>query len=230
LSARRALLLGLWLLAAGCGPGEPPSRPAWDQDVMPLLQGRCNGCHGETVGEVDPTTGKPRESPRSRLDFCSGDTAAFRELGITGVAGAVVFLPPLFATQLEPDPKTGRALMPPPPAAPLTDYEYRVLKKWVQIVAADIDAACLKAVRNRRPELKLIQPPREAGDTVDAVLEVVDPDRDGVLGKATLGTATVDIKGAGRRTLRFPRGAPIAGELRVTVTDGYDTTILSQKP
>jgi len=207
---------------AGCTPVEPPARPAWDQHVMPLLQGRCNHCHGETWGKnLDPDSGAPLP-PATRLDFCMNGTAAMQEVGVGVSFGAAAALKMFFMPQFEPDAKTGRANMPPPPAEPLSEYEYQVLKKWAKIAEADADAACLKAVRNRAPRVKLLEPPQDTGDAVEATVEITDPDTDGILGKATLGPATIDIPGGGRRTLRFPDGTPTGGDLKVVVTDGYD--------
>jgi hypothetical protein len=72
----------------------------------------------------------------------------------------------------------------------------------------------------------VVQPPRDTAEAVEAVIEITDADNDGVVGKATLGPATLDILGAGRRTLRFPKGTPTGGSLGVVVTDGYDTSRL----
>jgi hypothetical protein len=62
------VLLTVALSSPDAARRRPPGRPAWDQHVLPLLQGRCNQCHGETVGQVDPETDMPRLLPRTRLD------------------------------------------------------------------------------------------------------------------------------------------------------------------
>jgi hypothetical protein len=221
-----SLMLAVGAAVAGCTTEPIPGRPAWDQHVMPLLQGRCNHCHGETQGQLLDPDGGLLPVPRYRLDFCNAMVPAVQNIGVTFMGGAANFLPGFFPTQLEPDQKTGRALMPPPPAHPLSDWEYQVFKRWVKIVELDINAACLKAVRNREPKVTLIEPPKDTGEEVEVVIEVTDADNDGILGKATLGSATFDILGAGRRILRFPRGTPTNATLGVVVTDGYDTTRL----
>jgi hypothetical protein len=217
------VLLTVGLVIAGCGETPPPGRPAWDQHVLPLLQGRCNQCHGETVGQVD-FEGMPRVFPLFRLDVCNAGAGPFQELGVAvNGGGAAKALPLYFEMQIEPNKMTGRASMPPPPAEPLSEYEYQVFNRWVTIAMFDVDAGCLKAVRNRPPNVTLVEPPKDTGEAVEAFIEITDADNDGVLGKATLGPATIDILGAGRRTLRFPKGTPTGGTLGVTVTDGYDT-------
>jgi hypothetical protein len=219
-----------FLLAAvaACTTEPIPNRPAWDQHVMPLLQGRCNHCHGETVGQTLDPDGGVLPVPLFRLDVCDGGTAAFQEAGVVvNGGGAVKILPTYFGVQLEPSKETGgKRLMPPPPAEPLSTWEYQVLRRWVEIVKVDASAACLKAVRNREPKLTLIEPPKDTGEEVEVVIEVTDADNDGILGKATLGSATFDILGAGRRILRFPKGTPTNATLGVVVTDGHDTTRL----
>lgn len=212
--------------AVGCTREAIPGRPAWDQHVMPLLQGRCNNCHGETVGQLLDPDGGVVPLPRTRLDLCNVEAPAVRDLGVSYAGGAVNVLPGFFPMQLESDKQTGRAPMPPPPAEPLSEWEYQVLKRWVNIAKDFPDAACLKAVRNRPPTVKLVEPPEDTGDVVEAIIEIIDPDNDGIVGKATLGSATVDIRGAGRRTLRFPGGTSTSAPLGATVTDGYDTARL----
>ena len=96
----------------------------------------------------------------------------------------------------------------------------------MEIVSFDAGAACLKAVRNRAPKVKLIEPPKDTGEAVEVVIEITDADNDGILGKATLGSATFDVLGAGRRILSFPKGTPTSATLGVAVTDGYDTARL----
>lgn len=220
----RALLTGACVALAGACEASVPGRPAWDQDVMPLLQGSCNHCHGETAGRtIEPVSGVAR--PAIRLDFCDGGTPALREVGVSVGLGAAA-IPVIVRGFIEPDKQTGRALMPPPPAAPLTAYEYAVMDRWLKIAAFEVAPACQKAVRNRPPQVQLVEPPKQLDEAVEAVIEITDPNHDGVVGKATLGGASVEIPGAGRRTLRFPKSAPVGGALNVVVTDGYDVTRL----
>ena len=61
--------------------------------------------------------------------------------------------------------------------------------------------------------MKLVSRPKDTGEAVEAVIEITDADNDGILGKATLGRATIDILGAGRRILRFPKGTPTGATL-----------------
>src|SRR5688500_4832564 len=101
---------------AACGV-EPPSRPAWDVDVLPILQGSCNHCHGETVGALDPETGMPRKLPLSRLDICDFSSELIKQAGPAGMnifGGAVSLLPDIVKGYLEPVKGSKRASMPPP--------------------------------------------------------------------------------------------------------------------
>jgi hypothetical protein len=215
------LLLLAGAVVGGCTTEPIPGRPAWDQHVMPLLQGRCNHCHGETVGKnLHPDTGMPLQ-PLTRMDVCRPTAPVYQDLGISAFGGAI-FLAGGFAGQFDPLEGESRPRMPPPPDVPLSEYEYEVLRRWAKIAAADAEAACVKAVRNRPPTVTLLEPPKVAGEVVEALIEITDPDNDGILGKATLGPATIDIPGAGRRKLEFPAGTPTNATLGVAVTDGYD--------
>jgi hypothetical protein len=33
--------------AGGCSVARPPGCPNWTKDVWPIIEARCNGCHGE---------------------------------------------------------------------------------------------------------------------------------------------------------------------------------------
>jgi hypothetical protein len=206
-------LVTLAALAGACGPHVPPTRPSWDQDVFPLLQGTCNHCHGATVG-----TGP---GPVSRLDLC--DLASFKARGFgSSYALDVGFLfggEALGANMrnyVRPSDAGARPLMPPPPAAPLTDYQYRLLETWIGYGAPD----CRKQVGNHLPRATVVAPPKQEGDKLMVEVEVVDPDGDQVLGKVKVGGVERDISGTGRRRLDVT-GASAQDAVSFDLYDGY---------
>lgn len=206
----RGLFVVLFGLAAtACSAPTVPSRPSWDEDVFPILQGSCNHCHGETVGRLTAL-------PVGRLDFC--DPTPFVSQGITE---ATAWL----GAKLEGVGFAGyvrsvggrRPQMPPPPAAELTDYEADILVKWGMSGDAD---KCNKQGRNRDPDMRFIGEPEWMGNDLHLTIDVWDPDRDQVFGKVTVGTASALIRASGRRevvVVGAQQGMPIS----VMLMDGH---------
>jgi hypothetical protein len=198
--------LAALLLAAACAAEKPPDFPSWDLDVYPILRGSCSHCHGVTAKP-------PPASPFTRYDVCNA--AAFNMQGFTIMGGAS----PVIAGFVRPT--AGPARMPPPPAAPLSDYEATVLERWAR------NPSCLKQVPNRKPTVVIVQPLARSGNKATVTLEVIDPDGDQVLGKAKLGDGadsannTFLIPGAGRWTIEFTGGGA-SDRLTVQLFDGYD--------
>jgi hypothetical protein len=204
------MVVGLGLGLGSCAPPTVPTRPSWDQDVFPILQGSCNHCHGETTGNI-PT------KPNGRMDFC--DPKPFMDAGITGPAlmtGAVVE-GVQFIAYLKPVGDATRPSMPPPPAAELTDYERDVLMKWAADPSMD---KCNKQGRNRDPQVRFLDDPVWNGNDVTVRIEVWDPDKDQVLGKVNVGAVSAYIPGAGRREV-VVTGANRNDEITVLLHDGY---------
>ena len=210
--------------AVACSPADPPTRPSWDQDVLPILQGSCNHCHGASKS-LDPVTGMAAPpGPVFRLDVCNAQAPLIMQSGvqILGV-GALSLNTSTITTFLQPVRPNPRASMPPPPASPLSDYDLQVLKRWARIAMGPngAEAACEKAVPNRRPVVNVIEEPIQDGNDAVAVVDISDADHDQVLGKFGLGNVTVTVPGSGRRRLVFEGGS--AGQvLTWDLTDGYD--------
>jgi hypothetical protein len=117
------------------------------------------------------------------------------------------------------NPAGGRPVMPPPPAALLSDYEADVLIKWGMTPAR---TSATSRARNRPPEMRVIGEPRWDGNDVTLLIEVWDPDKDQVLGKVTAGQASVFIPSAGRREVTVT-GANRNDPITVLLHDGYDS-------
>jgi hypothetical protein len=142
----------LLLAAAGGGctsyPAEPGA-PTFTKDVQPILAAHCTRCHGG-----GGTVSNEADASRSGTIECFFDQLADRNDCSTPVDGGQ---PPLTAcrpgakfcaTPLPPASTPGTSLfdiyvfrpadnnddvgrMPPPPAAPLNDWEMNTLRRWV---------------------------------------------------------------------------------------------------
>ena len=209
-------------LVAGCGPAAVPARPSWDQDVFPILQGSCNHCHGEMVPQ--------NMRPFTRLDVC--DPAPFVAAGIMLPAPTTLGAVPAGALTMGLIVKAKdaeRPVMPPPPAAPLSDYDRDVLLKWAKAIPTtttpgEVHPSCRKQVRNRPPAAKLVSKKADDGKLV-VVLDVTDQDGDQVLGKVTAGSGmdapSKLLTASGRRTFEFDN-LPESTEIKVLLVDGYE--------
>lgn len=215
---RLATLVALSFLPLACATEKPPDVPSWDLDVYPILRGSCSHCHGVTTQVSDRDAGAPVDAaplPFTRYDICNA--GAFSSMGFTVIPGAGVAVGAFLREA------AGAARMPPPPAAPLTDYEATVLERWSKRVPLD----CSKKVPNRRPQVRIIDQLARVGNQTTVTIEVTDPDGDQVMGRAKLGNRAdapnnpYIIQGAGRWTIAFP-GANQNDRLAITVFDGYD--------
>ncbi len=200
--AKQLALCAIVVVGASCAAEVPPDVPSWDLDVYPILRGSCGHCHGVTVNGM--------AQPLTRYDVC--DSAAFSGKGLNVSPGATAgaILISMFVK-----PQAGGARMPPPPAAPLTDYERTVLERWGK------NPKCNKQVPNRKPLLRVVQALARQGGRASVTLEVSDPDGDQVMGKAKLGGAEFVIQGSGRWPIEF-NGAGANDRLTVSLFDGYE--------
>lgn len=220
---RLALTLALLTSVTACGAPDAPEHPSWDIDVYPILRGSCLHCHGASAATST-------NSAAWRFDVCN--PADFAEAGTRTDAlfGALTHAE-LIAASIEPG--HGRARMPPPPAAPLSDYEVAVLRNWTRIAVEAKAAvppmprlACRKQQPNREPVAYPVGAPRPDPADPSVVLltvEIADPDGDEVLGKASAGSASMHVMSAGRQTLRLA-GARAGDAITITLSDGYVTT------
>jgi hypothetical protein len=207
------------LAGATCGPADLPARPSWDQDVFPVLQGSCNHCHGATVGVGGLM-------PFSRLDLCNLADFQARGFGKRYAFGvAYLFAGSTLGGNLRyfvrPGENGAAPRMPPPPAAPLGDYEVRVLETWVGYGAPD----CRKQTRNHPPTARVVVAPRLLEGKLTVDVEVEDPDGDQVLGKLTAGGVEKDLPGTGRHSLDVT-GASATDPVSFQLYDGYEAASL----
>lgn len=117
-TARKLMLLASGVAAAtlaGCGQAVPQD-PSWDVDVFPIMMARCVRCHNGQ-GTVDPLAAPPAVGPApgnfdhaSRAEFMQSPDAS---------------LLPLFKDYVP------NGMMPPPPAAKLSDWEVQTIMRWV---------------------------------------------------------------------------------------------------
>ena len=144
---RSLLAAALALVGAGCTAyPSPPSQPAYDTDVQPILLAHCTRCHGNgpdggalnhagVPGVTYNAAGPPRTLGPFLTEF--GDTCTPLSDGTPGTCtnnptgcsrcGAAYWAPNLSA-YVDPD---ATIPMPPPPAPQLNDWELKVIHAWV---------------------------------------------------------------------------------------------------
>jgi hypothetical protein len=200
----------LALLAAGSSMGlaaceaQAPTTPTWADDVQPLLLASCASCHGPTRERISNKVGMA-----FRFDLCDAD--GFKDTGVdvSTIFGAGPFKTMIVKTVTGDEPR-----MPPPPAGRLTPYERDVLTRWKQ--------ACERP-DNHAPDARLVSA-REQGDDPVVVVDVVDPDRDTVLGKLSVGTFEKELLYTGRHEIHVPRDQASAS-IRAKISDGWGPPI-----
>ncbi len=143
----RPFVLVAVIVLAGCNSngGNVPSQPAYDVDVRPILMAHCARCHG-AGGTLNVPT-EPTGPNAPTLPSISGSVQVFQALrcyleqfGTTGDctadggalpascqhgASTWATMIPGYLRDQPPD-----KIMPPPPAAPLDDWEVEILKNW----------------------------------------------------------------------------------------------------
>ncbi len=139
----------LLLAAAGAGctvyPAEPAS-PTFAKDVQPILAAHCTRCHGGggmLRNEVNPSRPQTIEcfldqyADRNRLQHPVDGGQPLLNTCMPGAKYCATPLPPtstpgtsLFDIYVF-GPAAVANPMPPPPAAPLNDWEMNTLKLWV---------------------------------------------------------------------------------------------------
>jgi hypothetical protein len=126
----KATLTSLVMLyaLAGCeGPPPVPNAPTWVDDVEPILRGNCFHCHGSAA---NPTI------TQLRWDFYFNPTdPKLTTLGIGTDDGFAPFPAESLKFPLYTRNMAAASIMPPPPALPLSDRDYQVLKKYASPTA-----------------------------------------------------------------------------------------------
>jgi hypothetical protein len=132
------LPLAFAIAALGCGgsdPNEVPANPTYTKDVAPILNAKCVACHG--AGDMLNTTtvnGYPNSPSICYLQRFEdeGDCADPNNPACkhgAGFCGTRMGADSLITGMINvPNDSTSR--MPPPPAAPLSDFEKAVINRW----------------------------------------------------------------------------------------------------
>jgi len=101
-----AMMLAVGLGASACGP-DVPANPDWTIDVQPILVARCLRCH-DSPPRTDPLVNRAVYNPALTIPLSSGSAGAI----LSSVKGAT-------------------KIMPPPPAAPLEDWQIQIIQNYV---------------------------------------------------------------------------------------------------
>jgi hypothetical protein len=109
-------------LLAGCGPSVP-ANPTYEQHVRPILEARCLRCHSNPINLdlARPDTSMPHYSLDIRTEA---------ELQLQTNMAVYTFIKASYAYAKGTVNPPG--IMPPPPAAPLEDWQIETLERWSQ--------------------------------------------------------------------------------------------------
>jgi hypothetical protein len=205
-------------LLVGCGTEAPaPDKPTWVDDVKPILQANCFGCHGATA---NIKLGLTRWDIYDLTDPVYADLGFMMTTDDTGTlikftgakAHAATFLAVLPSSANSMIPENQR--MPPPPATKLTDRDVTVISNWFMTGASPG-----KHYPNHKPRIAWIQKPKR--------YEVVDDDGDQVLGQLVCadGAETVQVDRSGGHILPSAATPPCT----VKLYDGFDLVTTNLK-
>jgi hypothetical protein len=124
--------LALAAAAGGCSP-EVPANPTYTNDVRPIFMAHCVRCHGADemlhTMQINGFPNSPSFCYLQRYDNagdCSGNPADPAVCFFGASAPLCVTQVPSFISQ----PTDSPSRMPPPPSAPLNDWETDVIMKW----------------------------------------------------------------------------------------------------
>jgi hypothetical protein len=108
--------------SSGC-ENAVPLFPRYTTDIKPIMQGHCIRCHGGGgMLNADPVIAPISNSQKPT----QGDFTQLADKGMTfGLMHYTGALAPAFKAFVDNDP------MPPPPAPPLTPFEYDTLMTWM---------------------------------------------------------------------------------------------------
>jgi hypothetical protein len=178
------------LCALACEPEPRVEAPGWFEDVQPILMANCAHCHGAPAAAGAPAT--------FRLDVYDdlvdhdgrGNSVVVLGAGHTPADRALApgeDLPARILARVRDEARP----MPPPPAAPLTDLQRKILERWWSDGVKAGGPPRRGARPNRRPRLLLAEPvpARLTGGTLRISYEIRDPDGDPVIGEIVVGAS-----------------------------------------
>ena len=121
--------LGLALAAGACAPADPPEKPSFAKDVLPVMEAHCVRCHGANGmlnGDAQVTNPTYRTPPNTGYFDSYDDKAGCTVQGVMGCAGAKTL-----AASIKIYIHTPSLRMPPKPSDPLSDWDLKLLDNWV---------------------------------------------------------------------------------------------------
>lgn len=210
-SLRELSIAGTVALLGACqGAPVAPEKANWTDDVYPIIQGNCAGCHGAQTKQLGRVI---------RLDFnYDPNNAACKTLA--GAVGAIAVNKGLFQDYLRPG-KDGPPRMPPAPADPLPDWMIDTINAWD-------DESWQNRDGNADPRAMAIGVPKTAQtDAPKFFVDVSDDDGDQVVGLVKIDDMDpIKVLGVGRTTVdlstddRFSKLSSGKHDVLVSLCDG----------
>ncbi len=125
--------LGVMLTLGACAPADPPVKPSFATDVLPVMEAHCTRCHGDNGSlNPDPQVINPtfRTAPTdgyfTQYDDKTG-CPTLRAPGPAGCQGAKA----LGLTTMKVYIHTDALRMPPRPSDPLSEWDLKLLDNWI---------------------------------------------------------------------------------------------------
>ena len=214
----------LAIVLVGCGGQAAPSKPTWEAEVFPILQGRCLGCHGSTAASTGGGSFRFDffDTSKCGKDFDFAGSAGFG-LRQTILADVV----PQEVTEGDKVKKTFRPRMPPAPANLLEDWEVQTLRNWAKYADKDKEKARGgEGRRNRDPKIRITSElPSSVGDSLNVSYVIEDADDDPVIGILRLGDKEIELNGQRGGEVTFEDiGGDSGDELTISadLCDGWE--------
>jgi hypothetical protein len=134
-------LVGLGLVLAltttACAPADPPAKPSFATDVLPVMKAHCTRCHGDKGLMGDPGVTAPNPlfhgPPLDGYFTQYGDMKGCPTMQAGALAGTYPGCQGAFnmAAKIKIYITTDSLRMPPQPSDPLSDWDIKLLSNWV---------------------------------------------------------------------------------------------------
>jgi hypothetical protein len=129
--------LGLALTTTACAPADPPAKPSFATDVVPVMKAHCTRCHGANglMGDPGVTSSNPlfHGPPTDGYFTQYGDMPGCPTMRQGGVMGSNPGCQGAYSLRVSIKlyVHTDALRMPPQPSDPLSEWDLKLLDNWV---------------------------------------------------------------------------------------------------
>lgn len=204
--------VGSW---AGCGSSRTAEEhPTW-ADVEPILRAECLSCHGGSAALTAAVA-----ATIYRFDFFDLNPTVCGAVGTKTAAVSARDLSLLIASSVTSIDGSTRPRMPPLPAAPLAEWEWRTILRWT-----DNPEKGVTPTGNRPPIVQFSEQPTSADRKLEFSLVLADPDGESAVGMFTLGPFALEMDRPGAFAVNIDTSGWPEGDVKVgsVVCDGWSS-------